>query len=72
MPGMSGLELYRRLGGVGPSIPTIFITARFDSELRARALSEGASGYLAKPFSQDDLLACILSALDISPPDDAA
>lgn len=63
MPGMSGLELYGRLSALGMPIPTIFITARFDAGLRARALSEGAKGYLSKPFSQEELLACVRSAL---------
>jgi FixJ family two-component response regulator len=64
MPGMSGLELYRRLVSSGKSIPTVLITAHSDDEIRARALKAGIICYLTKPFREEDLLACIRSALD--------
>jgi FixJ family two-component response regulator len=63
MPGMTGLELYRRLSTSGKPIPTILITAYPDDGVRERALSAGVIGYLTKPFEEDDLLACIRSAL---------
>ncbi len=64
MPGMSGLELYRRLVASGKPIPTVLITAHSDDGVRARALKAGIIGYLTKPFREDDLLGCIRSALD--------
>jgi FixJ family two-component response regulator len=63
MPGMTGLELYQRLSTSGKPIPTILITAYPDDGVRERALSSGVIGYLSKPFEEDDLLACIRSAL---------
>src|SRR5258708_26224356 len=63
MPGMTGLELHRHLSASGKPIPTILITAYPDSGVRERALSAGVIGYLSKPFEEDDLLACIRSAL---------
>jgi FixJ family two-component response regulator len=63
MPGMTGLELYQRLSNSGKPIPTILITAYPDDGVRERALSAGIVGYLSKPFEQDDLLACVRSAL---------
>jgi FixJ family two-component response regulator len=63
MPGMSGLDLHRSLSARNKSIPTILITAYPNDSVRARALSAGVIGYLAKPFSEDDLLGCIRSAL---------
>jgi FixJ family two-component response regulator len=63
MPGMTGLELYQRLSTSGKPIPTILITAYPDDGVRERALSAGVIGYLSKPFEEDDLLACIRSAL---------
>ena len=63
MPGMTGPELYDRLIASGTPIPTIFITAYPDERARERALRAGAIGYLTKPFSEDDLLACIHSIL---------
>ena len=64
MPGMSGLELYRRLVASGKPIPTVLITAHSDDRVRARALQAGIICYLTKPFREDDLLGCIRSALD--------
>ena len=63
MPGMTGLELYQRLSTSGKSIPTILITAYPDDGVRERARSAGVIGYLSKPFDENDLLACIRSAL---------
>ena len=67
MPQMSGLEMHRRLVGSGTSIPTILITAYPDDSVRACALKAGIVCYLAKPFSQDEVLGYIRSALDRSP-----
>jgi FixJ family two-component response regulator len=64
MPGMTGLELYRRLVASGHPIPTVLITAHPDDGIRARALQAGIICYLTKPFNEDDLLGCIRSALD--------
>ena len=64
MPGMTGVELHDRLVASGEPIPTILITAFPDDRARQRALQAGVVGYLAKPFSEDDLLACIRSTLD--------
>ena len=63
MPGMSGLELYRRLVSSHPYMPVIFITAHGDEELRSRALRGGAVDYLLKPFSDDALLNAVQTAL---------
>jgi FixJ family two-component response regulator len=63
MPGMSGLELQRRLAASDMSIPVIFITAHGDEEARVRALNGGAVEYLLKPFSEDALLKAIDMAL---------
>src|SRR6266404_7268344 len=63
MPQMSGLDLHRRLIESGVSIPTILITAYPDDSVRARALKAAVIAYLTKPFSKDDLLVYIHSAL---------
>jgi FixJ family two-component response regulator len=63
MPGMTGLELYRRLAGASRRIPTIMITAFPNEADRARALRAGMSCYLPKPFDETELLGCIRSAL---------
>jgi FixJ family two-component response regulator len=63
MPGMTGLELHNRLVASGEPIPTILITAFPDERSRDRSLQAGVTCYLTKPFSEDDLLACIRSIL---------
>jgi FixJ family two-component response regulator len=63
MPGMSGLELQATLNSQKCRIPTIFITAHGDAEMRMRALRAGAVEFLAKPFSDDVLLENIKAAL---------
>ena len=63
MPGMSGLDLHRRLIALGKSIPTVLITAYPDENVRARGFGAGVIGYLTKPFGEQDLLDCIHSAL---------
>ena len=63
MPGITGFELYQRLSASGKPIPTILITAYPDDSVRERALAAGVIGYLSKPFDENDLLACIRSAL---------
>lgn len=63
MPGITGIELHDRLVASGEPIPTILITAFPDERSRERALRSGVIGYLTKPFSEDELLACIRSSL---------
>jgi FixJ family two-component response regulator len=63
MPGMTGLELHNRLVASGEPIPTILITAFPDERARERALQAGVICYLTKPFSADELLACVGSTL---------
>ena len=63
MPGMNGLQLQSHLAAVGCRIPIIFITAYDDTETRRRAIQAGAVAFLGKPFSDEQLLQTIRSAL---------
>src|SRR5271163_1172862 len=49
MPGMTGAELHRHLVDSGFAIPTIFVTAYHDDDVRVRALNDGVVCYLRKP-----------------------
>ena len=68
MPGLSGLELQRVLTGEGRIVPIIFITSFPDEWTRQQAIKGGAICYLLKPYSDDELLHCIRSALKSSGP----
>ena len=63
MPGMTGLDLQQELTRRGQEIPVIFITARKDEALRARAFRQGAVKFLNKPFSDTALLEALNLAL---------
>jgi FixJ family two-component response regulator len=64
MPGMSGLELQARLNAEHCRIPTIFITAHGDEEMRFQALREGAVEFLPKPFDDEVLVESVRAALE--------
>ena len=63
MPGMSGLDLHRRLSASGPRIPTILITAYPDDRVHDSALRDGVTCYLTKPFEESELLSCVAAAM---------
>jgi FixJ family two-component response regulator len=63
MPGMTGLDLQQELTRRGREIPVIFITARKEEALRARAFKQGAVKFLNKPFSDTALLDALNVAL---------
>ena len=63
MPDMNGFELQSKLAAAGYSIPIIFVTAYDDKESRGRAMQAGAVAFLGKPFSDEQLLQTVRSAL---------
>lgn len=63
LPGMSGVELQRRLTDANSAIPIIFITGHGDASLRDVLMSAGASAFLNKPVRRDALLNEIYTAL---------
>jgi len=65
MPGMTGLEVQAELNRRGRKIPIIFITAKRDDAVRAKALERGAVKFLYKPFSDTALLEALNAAIQM-------
>jgi len=63
MPGMSGLDLLRRLAATDSPIPVIILTAHSADETRRQALQAGAVAFLGKPFHGEALLDVVRKAL---------
>ena len=59
LPGMNGVECVRRLKQVAPEIQVMMLTVYEDTENIFNALTAGASGYLLKRTSTQELLAAI-------------
>ena len=55
MPRMDGLECIEKLIKINPEIRILVVSALSDKATGIRALSLGASGFLCKPFTDDEL-----------------
>jgi DNA-binding response OmpR family regulator len=56
MPLMHGFEVQSKLRTICPSTRVIVLTGRDDSQIRATALSAGASAFFIKPFDVEEFL----------------
>ncbi len=63
MPGMDGLQLLEKIKESNRHLPVIMITAFAEVEKAVAAMQAGAYNYLAKPFSNDELLVNINKAV---------
>lgn len=63
LPGMSGLDVQRKLKEMGVEIPIIFITGHGDIPMTVKAMKSGAVEFLTKPYRDQDLLDAIQQAL---------
>ena len=63
MPGMSGIELQKRLATTGNRVPMIFVTAFSEDHISKQVLAGGAIGLLSKPYDGDTLVNFIETAL---------
>ena len=66
MPGLSGIDLLRRLQEMQIGLPVIVITGHGDVPLAVEAMKCGAIDFLEKPFDDDVLLTSVRSALNRS------
>ncbi len=65
MPDIGGIEVtqFVRSQPTSNSLPIVIVTTRGDEESRARALEAGASRYMTKPFTPDEILYEVRSLL---------
>jgi FixJ family two-component response regulator len=64
LPGLSGLDLQKRMAEADMEIPIIFITGHGDIPMTVQAMKAGAVEFLTKPFREQDLLDAIQQALE--------
>lgn len=68
MPVMDGLEFIeqRKKEGLAPGVPAVMITTEGSTPNVMRALAAGAKGYICKPFTTDQIKACVMPLLNAS------
>jgi len=64
LPGLSGLDLQRRLVDMDPPMPIVIITAYADIPMTVQAVKAGAVEFLTKPFRDQELLDAVQEAID--------
>lgn len=63
LPGLSGLDLQKRMAEANLEIPIVFITGHGDVPTSVQAMKAGALEFLMKPFTDHDLLEAIQQAI---------
>jgi two-component system response regulator FixJ len=63
MPGMSGLDLTRRLKALGSAMPVVVMTGHGDVPLAVEAMKAGAVDFIEKPFSDEVMLGVVRAAV---------
>jgi FixJ family two-component response regulator len=66
LPGLTGLELQKRVAIELPHLPIIFLTGFGDIPMTVQAMKAGAVEFLTKPFSNESLLSAIRNAIEHS------
>jgi FixJ family two-component response regulator len=64
LPGLSGLDLQKRMAEVELDIPIVFISGHGDIPMSVRAMKAGAVEFLTKPFRDQELLDAVQQAIE--------
>ena len=64
LPGLSGLDLQKRLAEIGLEIPIVFLTGHGSIPTSVQAIKAGATEFLTKPVDEEDLLRAIHEAVE--------
>ncbi len=65
MPGMSGLELHRKLIEGKSDLPVVFVTGHANVQMAVGAMQAGAVNFLEKPFREQELWESIRRGLEL-------
>ena len=64
LPGLSGLDLQKRMAEAGLETPIVFLTGHGNIPASVQAIKAGAVEFLTKPFDEQDLLRAIQEAIE--------
>ena len=64
LPGLSGLDLQKRMAEIGLEIPIIFLTGHGNIPASVQAMKAGAIEFLTKPVDEQDLVRAIQEAIE--------
>ena len=64
LPGLSGLDLQKRMAEVGLEIPIVFLTGHGNIPASVKAMKAGAVEFLTKPFDEEELLRAVQEAIE--------
>jgi len=64
MPGLSGLDLQRRMAEAEVEVPIVFLTGHGSNPASVQAMKAGAVEFLTKPFDEQDLLRAVEEAIE--------
>ncbi len=64
MPGMSGLEVLQEIRACQPELPVVLITGYAAIDNAVEAMKNGATDYLSKPFSNDEIINKVKNAVE--------
>jgi FixJ family two-component response regulator len=64
LPGLSGLDLQKRMAEAELEIPIVFLTGHGNIPASVQAMKAGAVEFLTKPFDEQDLLRAIEEAIE--------
>jgi FixJ family two-component response regulator len=64
LPGLSGLDLQKRMADAGLETPIVFLTGHGNIPASVQAMKAGAVEFLTKPFDEKDLLSAIQEAIE--------
>ena len=65
LPGMSGLEILRKIKGCNISLPVIMLTAFGEIRTAVEAMKQGAHDFITKPFDNDAMIMTIKKTLEL-------